>query len=154
MDPRQPIIERGETMTIDFYKCADDQRTVYKNLTDKKTVTAQIKDDTNLIRPLFWIVYDADLLSYNYLQAAGRSYYIESITAGTGGQLGIQCRVDVLMTYADQIMQCPVIVDRSANRFNTFLMDPQRRFYQYTTTQYVTLGDVGAPSSVVMVTVG
>lgn len=139
---------------VDFYKTQDDQRVMYKSLTDKKTVYAYLKDDTNIMRPVYWVSYDADLLSYNYLQAGGKSYYIDQITAGTGGQLGIACRVDVLMTYADQIMQCPVIVSRSTNNYNAYIQDPERAFYQHSTAQYITLGDIGYPSSVVMITVG
>lgn len=142
-------------MTLTLYKCADDQRTLNKSLTDAKVLTVQLKRDTDLLRPSFEVVYDADILAgYNYAEANGRYYYITDITAVTGTQLRISCKTDVLMTYKDQILQCPVIIDRSSSNWNAYIQDQERGFYQYVTNQYVSLGDIGYPDIIVMATVG
>ena len=142
-------------MILDLYKCIDDPRTLRKNLTDKMSKSVTLKEDTDIYNPTYQLAYDADILDgYNYAQCGGRSYFIRDVVAITGQIISIVCKEDVLMTYADQILQCPVIVGRSDNNYNAYISDPKRCFYQHTTAQYITIGDIGYPSSVVMVTVG
>ena len=142
--------------TITLYKCADDQRCLYKHPTDAKDLTAQIKDAASIMTPTFYIAYDSDLLTqhYNYASAWGRYYYIDDMTVDVGGAIYIKCREDVLYTYADQIVQCPIIAERSDNAFNAFISDPQRRFYQYTDHQYIEIEDLGKPNIICILTVG
>lgn len=142
-------------MTLTLYKTSDDPRTLNKTITDAKTLTVQLKSDTDLLNPVFMLAYDSTILAgYNYAEMDGRYYYITDITAATGGQLQLRCKTDVLMTYKDDILQCPVIVDRSSNNWNAYIADPERRFYQYVKNQYVTLGDIGYPNIIVIATVG
>lgn len=142
-------------MNLTLYKTSDDPRTLNKTITDAKTLTVQLKSDTDLLNPVFMLSYDSTILDgYNYAEMDGRYYYITDISAVTGGQLRISCRTDVLMTYKDDILQCPVIVDRSSNNWNAYISDPERRFYQYVKNQYVTLGDIGYPDIIVIATVG
>lgn len=142
-------------MTLTLYKCSDDQRTLNKTLTDAITRTVQLKNDTDLLSPTFLLAYDATILAgYNYAEMDGRYYFITDVGGVLGGQLRISCKTDVLMTYKDQIMQCPIIVDRSSSNWNAYIQDNERGFYQYVTNQYVSLGDIGYPDIIVMATVG
>lgn len=142
-------------MTLTLYKCSDDQRTLNKTLTDAITRTVQLKNDTDLLSPTFLLAYDATILAgYNYAAMDGRYYFITDVGGVLGGQLRISCRTDVLMTYAAAILQCPVIVSRSSTSWNAYIEDPERKFYQYTKNQYITLGNIGAPDIIVMATVG
>lgn len=142
-------------MILTLYKCADDQRTLNKSLTDPITRTVQLKNDTDLISPTFMLLYDAAILAgYNYASMDGRYYFITDMAGAIGGQLRISCRTDVLMTYAAQILQCPVIVNRSSTSWNAYIEDPERKFYQYVKNQYVTIGEIGEPDIIVIATVG
>lgn len=143
-------------MEITLYKISDDPRALYKHPTGAKTLTAQIKDAASVMSPTFYIKYDADLLSdhYNYLQAWSRWYYIDDLTVDIGGSIYIKCREDVLYTYADQIVRCHIIAERSDSTYNAYISDPERKYYQYTQHQYIELEDLGKPNVILMLTVG
>lgn len=144
-------------MQIVLSKVAEDPRCLYKHPTDQITLTAQIKDASSIMQPTFYIKYDADLIEqhYNYVQAWGRYYFIADMQIDIGGTIYIKCTEDVLYTYADQIVQCQIVAERSKNAFNAFIQDNDRRFYQYTQQQYITIGqDIGCPDIICMCTVG
>ncbi len=143
-------------MQIVISKVTDDPRCLYKHPQDAKTLTAQIKEAVNVMLPTFYVVYDSDILAqhYNYVEAWGRYYFITDIQVDIGGAMRISCKEDVLHTYADQIVQCPIVAERSANAFNAFISDPERHFYQYTSHQYIELEDIGKPEIICMLTVG
>lgn len=144
-------------MQIQISKITEDPRMLYKHPEDTITVSAEIKEDIEIMRPVFFIVYDAAILDqhYNYVYAFGRYYFITDITVTTGGAMRISCKIDVLYTYADQLINIPVVAERSSNAFNAFLQDSDRRFYQYTQQQYITIGqDIGCPDIICMCTVG
>ena len=144
-------------MQIVLSKVAEDPRCLYKHPTDEITLTAQIKDASSIMQPTFYITYDADLIDqhYNYVQAWGRYYFIADMQIDIGGTIYIRCVEDVLYTYADQIVQCQIVAERSKNAFNAFIQDNDRRFYQYTQQQYITIGtDIGCPDIICMCTVG
>lgn len=156
MDPRQPIAKGGIYMQIVLSKITDDPKCLYKHPTDSITLSAEIKADCAIMTPIFDLLYDSTVINghYNYLAAFGRYYFITDITVLTGGSMRISCREDVLYTYAAQIINCPIISDRSHNAYNVYLPDDKRRFYQYKKHQYVTLGDIGVPNIIVIATVG
>lgn len=143
-------------MQIVLSKITDDPRCLYKHPTDSITLSAEIKENCAITTPTFDLLYNNSVVQnhYNYAQAFGRYYFITDITVTPGGAMRIACREDVLYTYADQIVNCPIISDRSDNAYNVFLPDDRRRFYQYKTHQYVTLGDLGVPNIIIIATVG
>ena len=144
-------------MQIVLSKIAEDPRCLYKHPTDQITLTAQIKDASSIMQPTFYLKYDADLIEqhYNYVHAWGRYYFIADMQIDIGGTIYIKCTEDVLYTYADQIVQCQIVAERSKNAFNAFIQDNDRRFYQYTQQQYITIGqDIGCPDIICMCTVG
>ena len=127
----------GVFMDIVLYICSDDPRTIQKNLTSAKTISANIKTDVSIMRPVFFINNDSDIISnhYNYLSAFGKYYFITDITVTPAQALRISAREDVLYTYADQIMQCPAIVVRNSKIANTYLADTQIPLEQYKNQQ-------------------
>lgn len=144
-------------MEIVLSKIAEDPKCLYKHPTDAKTLTAQIKDASSIMQPTFYITYDADLITqhYNYVSAWGRYYFVTDMQVDIGGAISIRCKEDVLYTYADQIVQCPIVAERSSNNYNAFVQDNERRFYQYTNNQYKMIGtDIGCPDIICMCTVG
>lgn len=144
-------------MQIEISKIAEDPRMLYKHPADTITISAEIKEDVQIMRPVFYIVYNSTIVDqhYNYVHAFGRYYFITDTAVTTGGSMRISCKMDVLYTYADQIVQCPIVAERSSNNFNAFIQDNERRFYQYTNNQYKVIGtDIGCPDIICMCTVG
>lgn len=143
-------------MTIVISKVSDDPRALYKHPSDAITIAAELKEDVDVMQPSFYVVYNSSIVDnhYNYLAAFGRFYFITDISVTTGGAMRIRCREDVLYTYAAQIVNLPIIAERSDSTYNAFINDGQRRFYQYTQHQYVILEDLGKPNIICMLTVG
>lgn len=143
-------------MQIILSKIADDPKCLYKHPTDSITLSAEIKAECAIMSPIFDLLYNSAVIQnhYNYVQAFNRYYFITDITVLTGGSMRISCKEDVLYTYADQIIHCPIIADRSYNAYNAYLPDSLRKFYQYKSHQYVTLGDIGVPNIIIIATVG
>ena len=69
----------------------------------------------DILSPSFIFNNDSTLYDYNYLYCATfkRYYYITGISILTGGRILIQCSVDVLQTYKDEILNCKATITRS-----------------------------------------
>lgn len=116
-------------MQIKFYKITDDKRQLNKTLTAsnlKKTLTGELKIDTDILNPILEVGYDADILTCNYMEipALGRYYFIENITTSTQ-RLLVAGHVDVLQTYAADIsnLKCVIARQESPTRSNKYLND-------------------------------
>ena len=70
----------------------------------------KLKEDTNLMKPVFILKTPkgdaSNLWDANYVKCVdtGRYYYINNITAMTGGRISIDGQIDVLYTYKDDIL--------------------------------------------------
>lgn len=95
-----------------------------------------------------------DGTNYMEIPEFGRKYFINSIVGDTGRSVSVAGHVDVLGTYDEQIRACPCIAARSSSHINAFLQDNLRLFNTYTWNQYLTLGDIGAPSPIIIRTLG
>lgn len=112
-------------MTLQFYNISDDPRVVKKTLgTVTQTLNnVYMKDDTDLITPTFILtgnINAATFGNYLYVTEFSRYYYIRNQVTLFGGKTGIQCEIDPLMTWADQILNTDVVV---FNQSNTDLAD-------------------------------
>ena len=70
------------------------------------------------------------------------------------GIVELQLAVDVLQSHYNQFFDCPIIVNRSDSTYNSYIADNKRQYYQYQHNQYVTIGDIGLPSAMIVTTVG
>ena len=113
-------------MILTFYTTADAPNKIDKSVTQIKTITGAIcKENCSVLTPVFIVAYDALLLNCNYAYCAdfGRYYYITNITVVTGGRLQINCKVDVLTTYAQYIKNVPAVLVRSEQSGYTQITD-------------------------------
>lgn len=136
--------------------CADDPRKLRKTITNTRTVSAQIKDDIDILSPDFWLVHDDAIISglYNYVQAWGRQYFISRIDLITGQGMRISCRQDTLSTYADQIAACPATLLRCSAAPDTYLPDAQLPIEAYKLQQVLQFGGFNFANQAIIVCVG
>lgn len=122
---------------LTFYKTADDPRRINKNLSTVGTATAAPTTAVNMLNPLLTLNYNAALLSANYVYISefSRYYYIENMEIDTAQRLNISCKVDVLMSHANNILACEVIAKRSEVKYNLYLQDPNAPTEQKTQVQ-------------------
>lgn len=100
-------------MQITLYTNNSENIRVNKNLTLVANVDCVFKEDSSIENPELVLKYDADILSnvnYMYVPKFGRFYYCY-LTSMTGGRIGVQGEVDVLMSFKDTLLTMPVILD-------------------------------------------
>lgn len=111
-------------MDLKFYKQSATPNRVDKSgyLTEIGTLSGVIlKAETNLMRPTFILKTSPLVYNSNYLYNSftKRYYYIKTITAMSGGRIAIDCEIDVLFTYKNEILNSSGWVVRSDNILTT-----------------------------------
>lgn len=142
-------------MQITFYNNNSDANVYPKSLSRVSSINGAFRAETiDQINPVFEIS-SATPITANYMYIpAFRRYYFCTIDIVRTGLYKVSGNVDVLESWFDYIKECPCILSRSGNVWNAYLQDNERQFYQNTTRQYITVGDVGTPSEIILVTVG
>lgn len=103
----------------------DETNKIVKTFSQLTPYAGTLREECSILSPSFVIATDADLTQYNYayIEAYSRYYFITDITSVREGLWRISLRCDVLMTYADEILQQTAIISRQENLFNTYLPD-------------------------------
>lgn len=102
-------------MLLNLYSTTDDTRKVDKTLTAIKDITAIPSDNVTMLTPAFIVEYDNTILAANYCYIAefNRYYFIHDITLLRGNRMQLNCAVDVLKTYADDLKNCTAVIIRN-----------------------------------------
>lgn len=133
------------SMTIKLYHNDSDKRTVNKTLTNEGSLAgATIIDDTTILNPRLKVRDNGIIMvQYNYCYIADfkRYYYITNITV-SNGYIIIDCKVDVLMSYANEIKACNAVIKRQQSLCNYYLDDPLYQSYEYSRIQVKTFNNV------------
>ena len=126
------------SMTIKLYHNDSDKRTVSKTLSNEGSLAgATIIDDTSILAPRLKVRDNGIIMvQYNYCYIADfkRYYYITDITV-SNGYIYIDCKVDVLMSYAAEIRACSGIIKRQESKCNYYLDDEKYKSYEYSRIQ-------------------
>lgn len=122
------------SMTIKLYHNDSDKRTVSKTLTNEGSLAgATIIDDTTILNPRLKVRDNGIIMvQYNYCYIADfkRYYYITNVTV-SNGYIIIDCKVDVLMSYANEIKTCTGVIARQENVWSGYLDDSENFTNQY-----------------------
>lgn len=103
------------SVTITLKKCISEGNRLTKSFTGtEKTYTGTFKDPENLLSPSIKIESTDDLSMYNYciISEFGRSYFV-SMHVIQQGIWQLDCKVDVLSTYAAGIKASKALVKRT-----------------------------------------
>ena len=89
------------------------------------TVSGDLKNESDVIRPEILIESDSSILSANYMtiDTFHRKDFIEEIQSVRTNLWLVKAHVDVLETYASQILSNTAVVLRQENNFNLLLND-------------------------------
>lgn len=100
---------------------------INKSVSISQTISGTLKAGTSVIDPVILIAGDASTFStYNYMQIDtfnGRKYFITDIRTQANGILEISGHVDVLYTYASQILAQTAVIARQENNWNLYIED-------------------------------
>lgn len=131
-------------MQLTYYNNKTDKRYLAKKL-EKLTlaghsnpVTISMIEDTSIAKPVFKMK-DKDIYmtaNYCYVDTLHRYYYIDDIVLSNGFAY-LHCTVDVLMSYAREMANLDVIVERNELRHNMYQVDNQLTLNNYTSTKRI-----------------
>lgn len=88
---------------------------IEKNLEQLQTFEISLIHEFNILTPV--LIFTKSNFNFNanyiYIPQYNRYYFINDITTSSGNRVQINCSIDVLKTYAEQIKNCPCVVLRS-----------------------------------------
>lgn len=124
-------------MTLALYENKSDEIVLDKNITTLATYNGYMKNESSVLNPIVRIEGAFNIgnlvnANYMYLPDYRRYYYITDITQIRANLVEIRGRVDVLMSFKDEIKGCTGIVKKQANSnsYNMFLDDGSLKVYQ------------------------
>lgn len=112
------------SFTIKIGKVTDPDTKVVKSFSEVKSLTGTLKNETSIIDPTILIDCNlGDIADCNYMiiDVFKRKYYIKDIKSISNNLVEISAHVDVLNTYAAQILSNEAIFATSENLWNKYL---------------------------------
>lgn len=124
-------------MEIILYKNKSEPNRLEKLLTNSMQYSGVLRENSSTINPMIRIALPADELAaydFLYIPAWNRYYFITDYDSIRTGITDIMCRVDVLMSFADDIKALNVIVDKQTVNGSMYINDgswtsEERSFY-------------------------
>lgn len=121
-------------MNIILQTNASPKNALTKELTDVRTVSAVLKDETTVTDPVFVLggLLPGEVADINYVTVTTlhRSYFVTGVRSIRNNVWEISCHVDVLSTYAEEIKTQTAVVHRQENAWNLYLDDGIFKTYQ------------------------
>lgn len=94
--------------TITAYTGFSKRKNSTKQPTGGTAITATLKDDVSMVQPIF--IVQGNTFTYNYIEFAGRYYYIDDVVSLRNNLTEIHCNIDVLATYKSNIQAASAFV--------------------------------------------
>lgn len=119
-----------------FYENKSDRRYLTKKLEGKfPNVPVEILTPSSVVRPTLKVSSGLIGQNVNYLKLVDleRYYFINNWTMENGYVL-LECEVDVLMSFKDEIKARSVVVKRQQSKYNLYLDDPNYKVQNRTAT--------------------
>lgn len=118
-------------MNVEFFSILDDRKKIKKTVKNPiATVSADLKTPCSIMKPVLQITKENIgtewyRINYAHIDAFGRYYFVDNITADNDGLITFEQTVDVLFTYAAQLMITQFQVVRAQRFFDTMFIDTQ-----------------------------
>lgn len=113
-------------MEITLYKTSEENNKIDKTLSEPYNMTGSLRNESSVIRPSILIeIENPTKYNYMYIPDFGRYYFIKEMTAVRTNLWRLDCEVDVLKSYANEIKTLTVIIDKNKDysRTNQYLDD-------------------------------
>lgn len=123
-------------MNATFYYNKSDKRYLNKSLEAKySNIPLQVLEPSSVVNPTLKVSSGliGQCVNYVYVNELERYYYIKDWIMENGYIL-LECEVDVLMSYRNQIKAQNVIVSRQEKQYNLYQTDPKQKFYNTNAT--------------------
>ena len=146
-------------MKITFYSNKSDAIVVDKKINSISTINnAKIINETDILNPSIIVsrnFYDSlfSQANYLYIDKLKRYYFINNISFADS-MIVIDCSVDVLMSYKDEIKKLYCTVKRNENVKNGYLNDDNYNVYSYENIVCKAFPKGLTDNSIILMTVG
>lgn len=107
-------------VTIDFYNYTGKDNTINKVLADPVVLTGLFRDSVNILQPVIRVRSNKVFnFNYCYIHEVNRYYHVVNFVVVDKDTYEIRLRIDVLKTYADEILSATgtVIEKQDADSF-------------------------------------
>lgn len=108
-------------MNIKLCSSASEVVAINKDISIIDDVSATIKGALSVENPVLILQYKSDIQSnvnYVYIPEYNRYYFVTDIINLTGGRYELHCKVDVLTSFKDNILNLSCIVDKQSSKDN------------------------------------
>ena len=129
-------------MNITLYSNSSDNNVVTKNISQIASLTGSLRNESGIMSPSILIEGTYPSANYCYISDWGRYYFIEEIISVRNNVSEIRCRIDTLMTYAQQIRGLTAIIKKQENDYNLYINDGS--FMTYANDKVFTKGFPGS----------
>lgn len=130
-------------MTLAIYENRSDERKMNKDIIQIATYEGTLRDESSITNPTilmegqYTINAQNTNMNYMYLPDFRRYYYITDIIQKRANIYEIRARVDVLMSFKNEIGDCLGIMAKNKDRWNLYLDDGSLKVYQNKTLKTV-----------------
>lgn len=109
-------------MQVTLYKNNSDNNVMNKNITLLNVKDVKLKNLTNIINPVLLLNENvSDDVNYIHIQAWNRYYYVTNKNSVSNDLCELTCRVDVLMSHKNNILNSTGLVIASENLKNDYI---------------------------------
>lgn len=124
-------------MTIMLYNNKSDNNVMKKELTSVLTMTGTLKESSDVINPTINFENENFIqFNYVYIPEFRRYYFLTKIESVRNKLWRMYLHVDVLMSFAPQILENSATVSRQEKRWNMYLDDGTFKSYSNPLIQY------------------
>lgn len=115
-------------LMINLYINTSDNNVVEKKLTSVfSNVAYEFKTETSQTNPI--ILMDRNFwqsgINYIYISELNRYYFIKDVKFMTGKLIALECEVDVLMSFKNELKKETAILERQTNLANLYFNDSE-----------------------------
>ena len=114
-------------MEVILYRNSSENNVIGKSLAQIKSVECNLKNDVSIINPTVVLTYTANIFESNYcfIPKFNRYYFIDEIIPITADRCIVKCRVDVLESFKNNILNLDCIVDKQESEIasNKYIND-------------------------------
>lgn len=102
-------------MTITFYNNISERNVIGKTINNPLAINGTLRESTSVINPIITVEAPVTLVGYNYcyIPDFSRYYYVVDVKSMRNNLWAVTLRVDVLMSFKNDILNTPAIIDHT-----------------------------------------
>jgi hypothetical protein len=111
-------------MVITFYNNISEKNVIRKTINNALTMSGTLRESTSVTNPIITIEAPVTLIGYNYCYILdfSRYYYVVDVKSMRNNLWAVTLRVDVLMSFQNDILNTPAIIDHTTQQDTTNYM--------------------------------